>query len=89
MKDPQEREFQELVQQVNTLMMQVKEAEAYYNQLKNLLKQADEKLAKKNLDPVYVAKYAIKASNALAPRTSCLSCNFYFMKCNRGLSPSL
>lgn len=59
----EEREYQELLQQVYTLSMQLKEAEKYFNLLKNLLKQAGEKLSKKNSDPALVENKAIKFSH--------------------------
>lgn len=52
----EERECQELVQQVNTLRVQ----------LKNLLRQAEQNQAKKNLDPP-PANLSLKFSIALAP----------------------
>lgn len=55
-----EPECQELIQNVKTLRMRVKEAEAYHNKLKNLLNQAEESLVKKNLDYTSLANYTIK-----------------------------
>lgn len=42
------------------IKVQVKKAEAYYNQSMNLLRKAKEKLAKKKLDPASVANSDIK-----------------------------
>lgn len=53
---------------MNGLREQVNEVETYYNQLKNLLQQAEEKLAKKNLDPASVVDYTIKVFKS--PRAS-------------------
>lgn len=47
------------MQQVNTLRVHVKEAETYYNQAKNILKQVEVNLVKEKLDPTSKANSAI------------------------------
>lgn len=79
----EEWECQELVQQVTTLRVQVKESEKCLNKSNNLLKQAKEMLEKKNLDPTLVENYAKKVSKVLVPRISLLNglpltCRFLF-----------
>lgn len=64
----EKKKYQELVQQVNTLNAQMKEAEKYFNLTKNQLKQAEEKLKKNTTDPALVANYDIKALRS--PRVS-------------------
>lgn len=69
-----EQEFQERVQQVNTLTVQVKEATTHYNQLKNLLKQVEEKLVKKRVDANFVANVIkVFQSPRALKQSACLS----------------
>lgn len=91
-----EQKFQELVQQVNTLREEVKEAKTHYNQSKNLLKQVEEKLAKKRVDANFVANVIkVFESPRATKQSACLSflklqlfllCNFEMLY---GHEPSL
>lgn len=65
---------QELVQKLNTLNMRGKEAEAYYNQSKNLRKRIEESLANKNLDSASIANYTIKIFQSHPTSTQLLVC---------------
>lgn len=50
----------------------MKEDKKYFNLSKNLLKQAKDKLSKKNLDPTSVANYAFKFSRSTCLEAVCL-----------------